>query len=266
MKHLLLRPRLLIGLGVLLGCAHKTGDPPSTSASTSSSSSSTASSSSEGQAAATPPVPSPTVPAVPGSPLGPMGADAAGALNGYLLKLKCGDPQDSRSCKLSSDQERSRLDVVLSGDAGKLYEVRLRVRGLLEPRRYIGGQLVDPANKWLYAGGEPDPSRKNGGHAYNIYQIAVSEPKQHYFLNRDTDNHLGGGYTPSHTIFKVDYPLVLKVKGGATISVITDDLAKSGMINNADKQIIEGLPPDLIPQPWDGQFFHITVESVAPAA
>jgi hypothetical protein len=199
-------------------------------------------------------------------PLGPMGVDAAGALNGYLLKLKCGAAQDARSCKLSSDQERSRLDVVLAGDADKLYEVRLRVRGLVEPRRYVGGQLVDPANKWLYAGGEPDPSRKNNGQAYNIYQVGVSEPKQHYFLNRDTDNHLGGGYTPSHSIFKIDYALVLKVKGGATISVITDDQARSGMINNADKQVVEGLPPDLIPQPWDGQFFHITVESVAPAA
>jgi hypothetical protein len=251
MKHLA-APRLLLpALCALLGCAHKSGDPASSAGS---------------QATASPPALSPKVPEIPGSPLGPMGADAAGALNGYLLKLKCGAAQDARSCKLSSDQERSRLDVKLAGDAGNLYEVRLRVRGLVEPRRYTGGQLLDPANKWLYVGGEPDSNRKNNGQAYNIYQIAVSEPKQHYFLNRDTDNHLGGGYTPSHSIFKIDYALVLKVKGGATISVITDDQARSGMINNADKQVVEGLPPDLIPQPWDGQFFHITVESVAPAA
>jgi hypothetical protein len=267
MKHQPSRRLLLPALCALLGCAHQSGDATSASASSASSASSAPSaSSSESPATAGPPVPSPKVPDVPGSPLGPMGADAAGALNGYLLKLKCGAAQDSRSCKLSSDQERSRLDVKLAGDADKLYEVRLRVQGLVEPRRYLGGQLVDPANKWLYAGGEPDPSKKNNGQAYNIYQVAVSEPKAHYFLNRDTDNNLGGGYTPSHSIFKIDYPLVLKVKGGATISVITDDQARSGMINNADKQVVEGLPADVIPQPWDGQFFHITVESVAPAA
>jgi hypothetical protein len=202
---------------------------------------------------------------IPRAPLGPMGADAVGALHGYMLRLKCGPAQDARSCKLGPEQEKSRLDVVVTGDPDKLYEVRLRVRGLVEPRRYTGGAPVDPANPWLYAGGEPDPGRKNNGHAYNVYQIAVSDPAQHYFLNRDSDNHLGGGYVPSHSVFKIDYPLLLKVKGGATISVITDDRPRSGMINNADKQVVEDIPPEALPQPWDGQFFLITVDSVAPA-
>jgi hypothetical protein len=258
MKSPLPRSWLLAGLCALLGCAHRSSQPAAAPA--------PAAESPAAPSPSSPSIPSPSVPDVPGLPLGPMGVDAAGALNGYLLKLKCGAAQDARSCKLSSDQERSRLDVVLAGDADKLYEVRLRIQGLVEPRRYVGGQLVDPANKWLYAGGEPDPSRKNNGQAYNIYQVAVSEPKQHYFLNRDTDNHLRGGYTPSHSIFKIDYPLILKVKGGATISVITDDQARSGMINNADKQVVDSIPADQLPQPWDGQFFHITVESVAPAA
>ena len=106
------------------------------------------------------------------SPL--LGIEAVGKLHGYLHKLKCGDAQDARSCKLSADQERSRLDVVLAGDPGQTYLVKLRVRGLLEPRRYTGGALVDPNNKWLYAGGTPNPLRKNGGQAYNIYQVAAA--------------------------------------------------------------------------------------------
>lgn len=195
-----------------------------------------------------------------------VGIEAAGKLHGYLHKLKCGEAQDARSCKLSADQERSRLDVVLAGDPGQVYQVKLRVRGLLEPRRYTGGALVDPSNKWLYAGGAPDPLRKNNGQAYNVYQVAVSEPKQDYFLNRDTDDHLGGGHVPSHSVFKVDYVIPLQVKGGATISVITDDEAKSGMINNADKQTVEGVPAPLIQQPWDGQFFYLEVESITPAS
>jgi hypothetical protein len=205
-----------------------------------------------------------TVPAGPTLTATPLGPEAAGKLHGFLHKLKCGEAQDARSCKLSPDQERSRLDVVIPGDPGTTYQVRLRVRGLVEPRRYSGGQLVDPANKWLYKGGAPDPLRKNNGQAYNIYQIAVSEPKQDYFLNRDTDDHLGGGYVPSHSTFKIDYPLNLTVKGGATVSVITDDEAKSGMINNADKQVVDGVPATLIEQPWDGQFFYLEVESITP--
>ena len=204
------------------------------------------------------PAPAPTAPA-------PLGPEAAGKLHGYLHKLKCGAAQDKRSCKLSADQESSRLDVTLAGDPGTTYAVKLRVRGLLEPRRYSGGALVDESNPWLYAGGAADPLRKNNGQAYNIYQIAVSEPAQHYFLNRDTKDHLGGGYGPSHTTFKVDYPLTLKVKGGATISVITDDEKGSGMINNADQNVVDGVPANLIQQPWDGQFFYLEVESITPA-
>ena len=82
---------------------------------------------------------------------------------------------------------------------------RLAATGLLEPRRYTGGAQVDPANPWLYAGGTPDPLKKNNGQAYNIYQLAVSAPASHVFLNRDTNDNLGGGYVPSHSIFKVDY-------------------------------------------------------------
>jgi hypothetical protein len=196
---------------------------------------------------------------------GPLPSEAAGKLHGYHVKLKCGAAQDKRSCKLSPEQEKSRLDVTLAGDPAALYIVKLRVRGLVEPRRYTGGAQVDPANPWLYSGGTPDPLRKNNGQAYNIYQIAVSSPAAHVFLNRDTEDHLGGGYVPSHSVFKVDYPLSLTVKGGATISVITDDEAGSGMINNADQQTIDGIPATLVPQPWDGQFFYLEVLSITPA-
>jgi hypothetical protein len=194
------------------------------------------------------------------------GIAAAGKLHGYLFRLKCGEAQDARSCKLSPDQERSRLDVVLGGDPAQVYEVRVRVRGLVEPRRYTGGALVDPSNKWLYAGGAPDPSHGNNGHAYNIYQIAVSDPQQDHFLNQDTDNHLGSGYLPSHSVHKIDYVVPIKARGGATVSVISDDKAGSGMINNSDHQVVDGVPASVLPQPWDGQFFYLEVESVTPAA
>jgi hypothetical protein len=209
-------------------------------------------------------------PPAPPSPVGAHGSDgpaAAGPLHGYLFRLKCGEAQDARSCKLGPEQEGSRLDVVLAGDPAQIYDVKVRVRGLLEPRRYTGGALVDPANnRWLYAGGAPDPSKKNGGNAYNVYRIAVSDPQQDHFLNHDSEDHLGGGYVPSHTIYKVDYVVPLRARGGATVSVITDDKPGSGMINNADRQTVEGVPAGALPQPWDGQFFYLEVESVTPLA
>ena len=195
----------------------------------------------------------------------PLSPEAVGKLHGYLHKLMCGDLQDDRSCKLSSDQEQSFLNVIVLGNPTVTYDVKLRIRGLLEPRRYTGGALHDPANKWFYAGGVPDTLRANNGQAYNIYKISVSDPEQDYYLNCDTDNHLGSGYMPSHSIYKVDYTVTIPAKGGSFISVITDDEAGSGMINNADNQIVEGIPSGLIEQPWDGQFFYIEVESIVPA-
>jgi hypothetical protein len=209
------------------------------------------------------PDPAPGASAAPAAPAA-LGPEAAGKLHGYLFKLSCGEAQDARSCKLDPAQERSRLDVTLGGDPGTVYDLALRVRGLMEPRRYTGGALHAPGNKLFYAGGAPDPLRKNNGQAYNVYQIAVSDPRQDYFLNRDTDDALGSGYTPSHSVFNVDYTVTIKARGGATVSVITDDQPRSGMINNADKLVVAGLPEGLIPQPWDGQFFYIEVTSLTP--
>jgi hypothetical protein len=238
MKHLPLAVSSLFVAFLLGGCAHQPAPAPAADPAV-------ASSTSAGAA--------------------PVGPEAAGKLHGYLFKLQCGALQDSRSCKLSPEQEKSRLDVVLAGDPATVYDVKLRVRGLLEPRRYTGGALADAANPWFYVGGAPDPLKKGGGHAYNIYQVSVSDPKQDHFLNRDTGDYLGGGYQPSHTIYKVDYLATIKARGGSTISVITDDLAGSGMINNADKQVVDGIPAALITQPWDGQFFYLEVESITPA-
>ncbi len=174
MKHAL-TPSLFFIASLATACAHQSPAPAPEAAAPA-----TASAAGTASAAAT------TATALP--------IEAAGKLHGYHVKLKCGAAQDARSCKLSSDQERSRLDVVLAGDPATTYDVKLRVRGLVEPRRYTGGALADPSNKWFYAGGQADPSKKNNGQAYNVYQLVISQPAQHYFLNRDTDDALGGGY------------------------------------------------------------------------
>lgn len=194
----------------------------------------------------------------------PLSPEAVGQLHGYLYKIKCGDPQDKRSCKIHADEEESFMNVIVLGNPSVLYNVTLHIRGLVEPRRYTGGVLHDPDNKWFYAGGVPDTARANNGQAYNIYKIRVNDPKQEYYLNFDSDNYLNSGYMASHSVYKIDYTVTIQAKGGSFITVITEDEPGSGMISNADKQIVEGIPTSVIEQPWDGQFFYIEVKSINP--
>ena len=62
------------------------------------------------------------------------------------------------------------------GEAGKRYRVTLRVRGVVEPMMYKDGQQI---GECFYIGGVPNNK------TYNIHQLNVSSPAQHFFFNRD---------------------------------------------------------------------------------
>jgi len=190
------------------------------------------------------------------------GIALAGEIHKHLRTLKCGaDLGDGKSCRLATDMEKVEKKAVFGGDPAVTYELKLHVRGLVEPRGYTGGALQDPMNVWLYVGGMPggpgDDSR------YGSYSVAVSDPKQVYYLNRD---HMMILKNPAlnHSLFELDYVAVIKVKGGATVSLINADAAGSGMIRNHEKHVVPGVPADLLPQPWDGQFVYFEVDAVTP--
>jgi hypothetical protein len=195
--------------------------------------------------------------------VGPAGGIAlAGEIHRHLRTLKCGaDLGDGKSCRLSTDMEKVEKKVVFGGDPAVTYEVKLHVRGLVEPRGYTGGEPQDPAIVWLYVGGMPggpgDDSR------YGSYSVAVSDPKQVYYLNRD---HMMILKNPAlnHSLFELDYVALVKVKGGATVSLINADAAGSGMIRNHEKHVVHGVPTELLQQPWDGQFVYFEVDAVTP--
>jgi hypothetical protein len=191
----------------------------------------------------------------------PGGIAAAGRLHQLLLTVKCVRQQsDGKSCFASAADEKKTESITFTGDPAVTYDVKVRVRGIVEARGYNGGMLQDPMNPWLYVGGTPGgPDAR-----YNVYKISVSSPQTNYFLNKDHDGILASAAT-NHNLFKLDYPVTLKVKGGATIAVAGDDQTNSGMINNHMKNTVEGMPATLM-QPFDGQFLYFDVLSVAPAA
>jgi hypothetical protein len=192
------------------------------------------------------------------------GVAIAGMLHKHLSTVKCVRQQsDGKSCFAGAADENRTTAITFGGDAAVTYDVKLHVRGLVEPRGYTGGMLQDPVNVWFYVGGIPGGPQDDN--RYGSYQIATADPKQVYYLNRDDKNIL---HSPqNHNLFKLDYVVTLKIKGGSMVQVIVADAKGSGMINNWMKNRVDGIPEDVFMQPatgFDGQFIYLEVDAVTP--
>jgi hypothetical protein len=201
---------------------------------------------------------------LPDGPPAGGGVAIAGMLHKHLTTVKCVRQQsDGKSCFASAADENRSTAISFAGDPAITYDVKLHVRGLVEPRGYTGGMLQDPGNVWFYVGGMPGGPQDDN--RYGSYQIATADPKQVYFLNRDDKNIL---HSPqNHNLFKLDYTVTIKVKGGSMVQVIVADAKSSGMINNWMKSRVDGIPEDVFMQPatgFDGQFIYLEVDAVTP--
>jgi len=134
------------------------------------------------------------------------------------------------------------VQKVFGGTKGKRYQVTLRFRGVVEPMMYKDGKQV---GEYFYIGGE-----KNNA-TYNIYQISVSSPESHYFLNRQ--DKVG------HQIFAIDYTQTIEIDGGATVTFHGDG-QNGQMIANFKKLVVPDLAP--APKPFNGQFIQVDVVDV----
>ena len=142
-----------------------------------------------------------------------------GALDGFLFMRPCGDAGRGFDCAQescgagASTEERT---FVLKGDPGKVYEISLAVRGIVEAKNYAGGKRRAPAldpsdtggDAW-YEGGAVLPS------PYNTYELHVTPPvpgaPNDYYLNA------GDGSREGHMSWALDYRAAIKASGGATI-------------------------------------------------
>lgn len=163
-----------------------------------------------------PPDPEEPAPLTPGQ----IGGD----LEGFLHLAPCNSADFGHDCTLAGCQGGQKVTEVplqLGGDPGTIYDVRVHVYGVVEPRRYDGGERRAGANFdpngvdfWHEGGTVP------GGSTYNSYELHVSpdvpgEPND-YFLNSRT----GGDQT---FVIRLDYEATIAVPGGGTIQFRSTD-------------------------------------------
>jgi hypothetical protein len=185
---------------------------------------------------------------------GPNTTSKPGAsIDGYRFEFPCKEPMpdipkpgaDGTSAIATGDPAKTdqfTVEKVFGGEEGKRYKVTLRFRGVVEPMMYKGG---DQVGDYFYIGGE-----KNNA-TYNVYQISVSDPKQHYFLNRQ--DKVG------HQIFTIDYTQTIEIAGGAKITLHGNG-QNGRLITNFKKLVVPDIPP--APAPFNGQFIQINVVDV----
>ena len=177
----------------------------------------------------------------------------ADSIDGFRFEFPCKAPMpknpkkgaDCFSALVKGDPKKTdnfTSKKTFGGEKGKRYKVTLRFRGVVEPMMYKGGERV---GEYFYIGGE-----KNNG-TYNIYQISVSSPKSHYFLNRQ--DKVG------HKVFTIDYTQTIEIDGGAKITLHGDG-QNGRLISNFKKLVVKNVAP--APKPYNGQFIQVDVVEV----
>ena len=178
----------------------------------------------------------------------------AGVLDGYRLELPCvPQPEGLRAtggCAVLPEHDRQVHVLTLGGDPSLLYEVELRVRGVVELVMYLRGERVNPR---IVRGGAV------GQQAFTTssFALSVSSPVANYFLN-----HRDGG-----AIFgAIDSAFVFVANGNSTITLEVNPppfVPDGSQRNNRDGATVKG--DDLGPQPYHGQFLQLDLLSVAEA-
>jgi hypothetical protein len=151
--------------------------------------------------------------------------------------------------------------INFGGTAGTTYAVKLRVRGIVEPKHYDNC----PKQVEGFCGG-PNAVPAEAG-AYNVYMIQVKNAggTVRYFLNALDENE-------EHSAFALDYEATIDVDGGAELVLVAADENCTAIKNCADdgSNDLTCNPithPDLadhpeIVQPYNGQFVVIDVLDV----
>jgi hypothetical protein len=180
-------------------------------------------------------------------------AGPAASIAGVRFEFPCKDPmpenpkegQSGPSGLVKGDPKTTdqfTFEETFGGEKGKRYQVTLRFRGVVEPMMYKDGKQV---GEYFYIGGGPNNA------TYNIYQISISSPKSHYFLNRQ--DKVG------HKIFTIDYTQTIEIDGGATVTFHGNG-QNGQLITNFKKLVVPEVAP--APQPFNGQFIQVDVVEV----
>jgi hypothetical protein len=180
---------------------------------------------------------------------------AVSSLSGLRLEVPCADHfNEATECHWpntllqpagSSWKLKQEIARTFVADPGTVYDVTFRVRGVVEPKNFTGGQV---RFEHLQSGGSPV---KND---YNFYNLEISEPRALFTLNRN-EQKVG------HYTFPIDYTVTVPIRGGATVKIGAYD-SNDVAIANHQHHVVPGITP--APLPFDGQFFQLDVVSVTP--
>lgn len=164
----------------------------------------------------------------------------AASIDGFRWEIPCDrDPGNSDECPTSKSVNEQKT---FGGSPDTIYQVTVRLRGVVEPETYRGGT---PDGMHFRVGGEPDNA------TYNRYGFSVSDPAEKYWLN-DSPN-------VGHDTFIIDHTKTIPIRGGATVSFVGED-PNHTEIANFKHLVVDGIPP--APEPFIGQFIQLDVQSV----
>jgi hypothetical protein len=178
------------------------------------------------------------------------------ALSGLRLEVPCADhfnqdtechwPRALLQPAASDWKLKQEISRTLPADPRVVYDVTFRVRGVVEPKNFTGGEV---RYAHLQSGGT---AVKND---YNFYNLEISEPHALFTLNRNEEK-------VGHYTFPIDYTFTVPVRGGAAVKIGAYD-SNDVAIANHQHHVVPGADP--APEPFDGQFFQVDVIAVQRA-
>ena len=165
-----------------------------------------------------------------------------------LVRLPCAGAAGSNTCTVTGDQSAS---LKIDGLNGTIYDVMLHIRGVVETKTYQGacqlGATTTPASSWV-VGGSP------GADTRNVFQLSI----QAFYLN--------GSPSKSAGTVGLDFHESVRVTGGATITLAGQSINGVQLENVAPPLTPVTVAGTMVPQPYDGQFIQVDIESIQPEA
>lgn len=138
--------------------------------------------------------------------------------------------------------------VAIGGTPTRVYNVTLRIRGVVELKTYKGG-VNDGA--YFQINGTP------ANDTYNVYSMTITGNPNTYYFNKGTSGN--------HFTTPLDYQVTIPMMGGSIVTLFANSVDSVEIANNTDGYggfpiTIPGISTP--PQPYNGQFIRIDVISV----
>ncbi|MDX2015222.1 MAG: hypothetical protein SFW67_33825 [Myxococcaceae bacterium] len=183
--------------------------------------------------------------------------EVAAALDGLRWELPCFSLDRDFPQLICFTHAIQRTFTTLRGVPGRQYDVRVRVRGVIETRGYRGGRQVAP---FVVEGAESAVMPVDAD-PWNIYRLEVSDPPQTFALN--------AGLSGEYRCHVVDATFTVRASSGAVVTLFASSVdGNRSQIRNVGDAGVPLVAPEVPPAPmaFDGQFLQVDVLGVSAAS